>query len=427
MSTTGIPICPYGQIYNPITLRCVRIDKYPGTLIDAVRCTTYNLDEICKDPDLIYNPQLGQCISRNSKDGKLIEAVYNNIGCPYTHILNPETNRYVKITGKIGTEIAGKWNCRRYPQRDINYKFNPTNAQKEISNYFRNKHPYRGICLYWSLGSGKTCGSILMLDKYLTLNNVEKVYVFTSGSLRDNFIDQYCTICGKNPDIIKDKFEFVTYNYSLLKDTLPSKYDLDNTIIIIDEIHNIIRGYINKSENFVLIFNLLNSLKKSKFIFLSGTPITRYRSELYNLIKLLNPDAFKNITLSNFENLFDSKGVPNDNLKKIISSVFSRITINNSLSYYPTTMSQYIVIPMSKLQYNEYLRVRDSEFPFWPADERIKHIDPLKYKLTKLRYFLCITMLKSRQRCNMIYPRYMKNKEGNVKKNGFVDKLETDG
>ena len=140
-------------------------------------------------------------------------------------------------------------NCNSIRKRPKDYVFTPAPHQSKVRSFFRNSL-YKGLLLYHKLGSGKSCTSIMVADDLLKNNLVKHVYVLTPGSLRKNWISEYCRVCGRidKKDIMK-KFTFITYNYAIKKHL--SEYDFNDSLVIIDEVHNLINGFKNKSENLI--------------------------------------------------------------------------------------------------------------------------------------------------------------------------------
>ena len=161
--------------------------------------------------------------------------------------------------------------------------FEPTKHQQDTVDYFL-KSPFKGLLLYHKLGSGKTCTSILIADTMLKKRKIDHVYIMTPGSLRDGWINEYCHVCGSNPDVIREKYTFITYNY-MVGNNLP---DFTNSLVIIDEVHNLINGAKNMSKHPTVVYNSL--LKANcKILALSGTPIYNYVYEFSLLGNLLKP------------------------------------------------------------------------------------------------------------------------------------------
>ena len=74
--------------------------------------------------------------------------------------------------------------------------FTAQEHQAELLNYFLNESKYKGLLAFHKLGSGKSCSSILISDQMIKTAKVKKVFVLTPGSLRKNFIEEYCKKCG---------------------------------------------------------------------------------------------------------------------------------------------------------------------------------------------------------------------------------------
>src|SRR3989338_7782516 len=260
-----------------------------------------------------------------------------------------------------------------------------------------------------------TCTAIMTIDNYLKKrkkekNPVKKVYIISPGSLRENFISQYCSICGENRDIIKD-FEFISYNYSNLPSKLPDASDFDNSIILIDEAHGLISSAANESTNATELYDILYESKNSKIILLTGTPLTGNYIELYYLIKMVKPKAFDNlIEYNKMLELEDGVYYPVDVdiFKERISGVVSYLKglqdFDVSTSSYPTVTSGLVNVNLTKEQYALYLKKRATELSAHPPNERDRYRNPNKYKKDKTLYYLAISMLRSRQILNVIYP-----------------------
>jgi len=93
-------------------------------------------------------------------------------------------------------------------------------------------------------------------------------------------------------DTIEQRFTFIHYDgiqqANIDRIFPPDKPDfLDNSIIIIDEIHNFIRMVLNQSELKMRIYDLIYKAKNSKLVLLSGTPIINKPNEISYLMNLL--------------------------------------------------------------------------------------------------------------------------------------------
>ena len=183
--------------------------------------------------------------------------------------------------------------------KDIkNKEFIPQKHQEAVKNYFINS-PYRGLLLYHLLGSGKTCTSIIIADEMLKtrLSDPEKklgvnhVYVCTPGSLRENFLTEYCKLCG-DKKYLKKYYTFITYNANISEQV--KDIDFNDSLVIIDEFHNLIRGTCHLSKNPYTLYNkILNS--NSRNLILSATVLDKNLYEWSLIGNLLKDNVFPNI------------------------------------------------------------------------------------------------------------------------------------
>ena len=245
--------------------------------------------------------------------------------------------------------------------------FVPTQHQKDAMNYFL-KSNYKGLLLYHRLGSGKTCTSIMIADKMLKKGLVNHVYVLTPGSLRQGWLSEYCDTCGKDSDYLEEKFTFITYNYTVGK-RLP---DMNGSLVIIDEVHNLINGVKNFSEHITFIYKKLID-SKCRILVLSGTPIFQYIYEWAILGNLLKPGSSPNIIQGDeiHKNAFmkyfqiEKNGTLSynkDKVKKMFEGIVSYFPGSGS-DFYPTiTHMEPIKVIMSYPQEQNYWEKVDLEF-----------------------------------------------------------------
>lgn len=181
-------------------------------------------------------------------------------------------------------------------------KFKPREDQEKVVDYVsKNIHNLKGIILYWSLGTGKTCTSIMILDTIFKNGWFKKAFILTPGSLRENYIYQYCVVCGKSSNL--EHLTFITYNTrKIMLTTIEPKF-YEDSVIVIDEYHNIINGYINQSTSFHELFETLKAVKNAFFILMSGTPIISKKSLDFS-IELLHVKLPENKILEKKDNVY---------------------------------------------------------------------------------------------------------------------------
>jgi superfamily II DNA or RNA helicase len=177
-----------------------------------------------------------------------------------------------------------------------------------VDYFLKTIKTYKGMLLFHHLGSGKTCTAIMIASKMLEDKQVERVFILSPGSLRQTWIKEYCKRCGISREEINKKYFFISYNAYTEKtlffnkeqatDTkndpidiseaeidekkqkkMPKPYSnkisiFENSLVIIDEVHNMINSYANKSQTVVAVYNAI-FIANCKVLALSGTPISK--------------------------------------------------------------------------------------------------------------------------------------------------------
>jgi len=270
-------------------------------------------------------------------------------------------NEYPKIeSSSFYTEITNKYNgttgsCSFIPPKDqtsSGCSFPPTLQlknfkvqQRIIADYMSPHTPYRGVLTFHSLGSGKTLLSILVMSMYLKDDRSRIIMFVVKPSLKQNFLDELKkvdseTLFGEVLDTkerdnrIKRQIDLISYQElanrlkgftawdrdvnripsshegygSLSYDTLQPDTDefplLNNTVIIIDEAHNLITpeesNYPPVQDSYVVI-EALRRANNIKIVLMTATPFRNHPYEaglLINMLKHRNdPSAFPEVTL----------------------------------------------------------------------------------------------------------------------------------
>lgn len=345
----------------------------------------------------VLNPISGNYVSDKSKIGKLI--VSNSTSTPQNcgenlvfDSLSGECIPSSSREGKIISALRSPKGCSRYKKRG---EFVPSNHQQEVKDYFI-ENGDRGILLYWGLGAGKTCGSIIIADE-LIRRGMKRIFVFSSGSLRESFVEQYCAICGEgNQNLLR----FVSYNYSKIEEILPLPEELDDSVIIIDEVHNLINGVRNESQNSETVYSLISDSKNSRIIALSGTPISKDEMDIFFIAKLLSPTSFEDESfISYFTGNRDKR-----KLKKIVQRFISTFQPPEDLSFYPKVKVSEEKVPITEFQLPAYRKAREFELEVHPPNESYKISNPEKYNEQKALFYIAYSLIKSRKACNLVYP-----------------------
>lgn len=311
----------------------------------------------------------------------------------------------------------------------VDHTFDPTPHQEAaVKAFLRSK--FKGMLLYHKLGSGKTCTSILIADKMLRKKKVKHVYVLSPGSLRSGWVNEYCKVCGYKEKYLSKYFTFITYNYMIGRN-LPSFTD---SLVIIDEVHNLINGAKNRSFHPTAIYDELMD-SRCRILALSGTPVYHYVYEFALLGNLLKPGGeFPEIRRGSdeidpqaFMKFFNEE--PDGTLKATNRTTMKR-RLDGIISYYPGAGAEYVPEiehePIIKVQMttaqeqNYWTQVIQEEKLSWPPSKRLMKTNPEKYELLKRLYVMAKKNIMSRSASNFRYPQKIKDKDDRdvLKKDG---------
>ena len=292
-------------------------------------------------------------------------------------------------------------------------KFIPQKHQTETMNFFMSS-PYKGLLLYHELGSGKTCTSIMIADKMLKKEKIQRVFIMTPGSLRQGWIDEYCGKCGLDPLYLKQKFIFITYNYSVGK-ILP---DFNDSLVIIDEVHNLINGVKNGSFHPTAIYEALVAAN-CRVLALSGTVVYNFVYEFALLGNLLKPGGeFKDIRIPgkkelNPKNFMKWFNQDEDGILTPINKTTMKRRLEGIISYFPGAGKEFvpevieqepIKCQMTKLQEQQYWNSDDTERKLSkPTSAKLVATNKKLYDLLSKLYIMAQKNILTRLSSNFCY------------------------
>jgi hypothetical protein len=226
--------------------------------------------------------------------------------------------------------------------------------QKFLKKYFTklsqvdSRETNRGIFLYHSVGSGKTKSAVIMAENARSYNvngvlRLRKVIGLIPASLRNSpWLQEVMRIHPKNNSevlLARIGYFFLHYNnttsfksqlMSLIDTNSGSKNPFDNSIVIVDEVHNILNSLPSADDSVRMqIYNWMMSSNNTKFIMLSGTPIQNTPYELAYAINVLRGEEVFPVknedSRDRFMNKFfrDDKMINKQLLKRNIQGLFS--------------------------------------------------------------------------------------------------------
>lgn len=264
--------------------------------------------------------------------------------------------------------------------------------QQFLSEFINPQTPYMGILVYHRIGSGKTCTSVRIAEKW---KKYKRIVVVVPASLKNNYRNELRSLCADDnylkkyereelaklspnddrfKEIIKisddriDKYyEIYSYNkfVELIND---KKINLKNTLLIIDEIQNMV------SEGGTFYNTLYKAITTAptdlRIVLLSATPMFDKPHELaltMNLLRLKKELPVgkefdkKFVKITKKENGELSYNIKNSELfKKYLRGYISYFRGASPIAF-PRMKIKYIKCEMSEFQYSAYLRVLKNE------------------------------------------------------------------
>jgi hypothetical protein len=333
--------------------------------------------------------------------------------------LTVETKESMKKEKETETSKFGQrkvYRCEDYKTQTTG-SFEPNPHQIKARNRFGKildkqvEENIRGLLLYYGLGSGKTCTYAMIADLYHKKFPDRPIFVFTPGSLRTNFLEQYCSFCGMNPKDVAKYFAFYSINDTSILKKLPKK--LPPSLVIVDEVHKLTHGKSNDSPIISLIYDVINNSDDVNIVSGSGTPIETNLEELFYLTNLHIKDKFD--IMPDFKSMFKWKeGVfypkNKDKFLELFGSYISyydpqkRLESSNKKSF-PTVYYKNVYVPINPEREMAFIDIVNEENErMKKPNEELKFRDYEKYKKQKQNYFIATSRLKSSQYSNFYYP-----------------------
>ena len=175
--------------------------------------------------------------------------------------------------------------------------------QRFVKRFMANS-PYRGILLYHGLGVGKTRSAIAICQGSPPRH---KRIVLLPASLKANF--------ERELDAMNDRdvYHFISYN-GLTKDrveaTIREHDNFQNSVVVIDEVHNFASFIKNNSDIGVALYKALMSAPNCKVIALSGTPIVSSPIEMAIIANLISGSIARQLSKDDVRMIAEMKRHP---------------------------------------------------------------------------------------------------------------------
>ena len=221
--------------------------------------------------------------------------------------------------------------------------------QYVIYQYMIKNQKIRGLLLFHDMGMGKSISAVALAEYYRKYDPDRNIVILLSKSLQENFKKNISDFMKKQSKenikdikenikdtsfevdsnltdsqidtIIDTKYKFVSLNASNMftqitridktvdeiqlekqlqefTDIVEKKDILENTLLIIDEFHNLANSISNGSYNAIRLYDTIMKTKNIKLLFLTGTPIVNNPFELVPTFNMLRgPVAVDSKTL----------------------------------------------------------------------------------------------------------------------------------
>jgi superfamily II DNA or RNA helicase len=299
----------------------------------------------------------------------------------------------------------------------------------------------RGILLFLSPGFGKSILTASITEFYRTHEPKRKIVLLMNKSIQDNFksnIKKYIRNKSyeKNIDeIIEKKYKFVSLNSSnmytqisnIKKSDLELEFEknignlnnyiqsvnfLENTLIIVDESHNMASAIKNGSMNALKLYRNILKAKNIKLIFLSGTPMTNAPSDLIPIFNMIKGHALFPESVKEFDNLFVGNGIKNKSIFQnritgLVSYYGNYFFEDQKRENFPTQLPLIIEnVEMSYQQLEKYLEFRDIEIKEESNSFGVQSEGFANKENDKISSY----RIKSRIASNYLIPFYVKDK-----------------
>lgn len=310
-------------------------------------------------------------------------------------------------------------------------KFEFQIPQQFLAEYMSPDTPYRNLLIYHRIGAGKTCSAIKIAEGF---KNVLNIIIVLPASLKGNFLSELRSPCTGNEYIsekeranlalltpgseayrqiidrsnsrITEIYQIYSYN-KFIKLLVNRDIKLDNTIVIIDEIHNLISA---RGKYYKILYNAFHQpISNFRLVLMSATPIFDKPTEIALTMNLLLPidkqlpieAAFR----TEFMDVISTDKGLTYNVKNI--GLF-RDTIKGYVSYYrgappyvfPRSSLEIINVPMSSKQYTIYKKILKKE------SKNTKLLDYVNNDISNSFF------IGSRMASNIIYPNNFVGEEG---------------
>ena len=252
----------------------------------------------------------------------------------------------------------------------------PTTPQSVINNIcktiYKNKLNKRGMLIWHSTGSGKTCTATSIMEGFWGTKQ-KIIYCSSRDALVSNppsnfykcAADLFPRFAGKELSKIEKEFKNISFlSFAQLSNRIEKKViNLNDCILIIDEVHNLFRPLANQRQQHQKVEKLL--LSGSKFpkmkIFILTATLGDNPAEIFKLLNIVRNNGTPELNETDVDDI--------NQFKLKIRGLISFFDMSNDTSKFPIVINKDpIYVDMSEKQFEEYIskynEVKDSAKDF---------------------------------------------------------------
>jgi superfamily II DNA or RNA helicase len=299
---------------------------------------------------------------------------------------------------KYQKDILKKYKKYRLSTKKSSFKqicfpknYTPQIQQLFVSKFINPNTNNKNILLYHKIGAGKTCAAIKIVEEWKEKREIifvcpasliggfykelrsectNTVYISNIEREQLNTLDVLSIEYKKLIKTINNRIDeyYQVYSYNKFIDLLNrKKIKLNNTLLIIDEVQNIVSEH---GSYYKTIYKaIINAPSDLRIVIMTATPIFDKPMELGLTLNLLRPKRLFPIGNNFNEEYIDYKVIDNKAYYDIKNIKDLQIRLNGLVSYYPgaasyvfpTRIQKIIKCPMSKYQYECYKVIQERE------------------------------------------------------------------
>jgi hypothetical protein len=305
---------------------------------------------------------------------------------------NISNDDFYKRINKIYKEFTIPKKKKTFKEFCFPKKYKLQLSQQFVSKFINPKSPYKGVLVYHRIGAGKTCTAVRICEEWKHLRNIICVM---PASLRGGFRNELRTLCAENNYLKPNEREMLSklhpssdeykaiiqksderideyyniYSFNKFIDLAKqNKIKLNNTLLVIDEIQNMVS---EEGSYYETLLNLINKGPKDlRIVLLSATPMFDKPHEIALTMNLLPiPEKlpvgcdfqkeFINI-IKLRDDKFDFEVKNMDKFKEMIKGYVSFFK-GAPDHVFPKMELKYIKCEMSDYQYRAYRNILRNE------------------------------------------------------------------